>query len=83
MDRLTLQKTDPPVDYQNLPAMSWWKGVLDGQAIAWATCHNKHRALISEPDHVISSNGEVSPSLKCTHECEFNEHVTLDDWEEE
>lgn len=58
-----------------------WIYMKDQKTVA-VICPSCHRALCL-PNHRVSPDGSVRPSLVCTHAgCTFHEFVTLKDYKE-
>jgi zona occludens toxin (predicted ATPase) len=64
--------------------LSWVRSIHDGKQVVWLFCPEGHTAILQQPDggHDIADDGTVSPSVVCPHDdCDFHEHVVLEDWE--
>jgi len=61
-----------------------WKGVKSNDSLkrtAAFTCPKCGNAC-SLINHTIHSDGKVSPSLVCPHDCDFHEFIKLEGWQE-
>lgn len=61
----------------DIPWPAWERKKLDGEYVIWIYCPKcSQRGLLD--DHIILSDGTVTPSVVCGNEgCDFHEQVRL------
>ena len=73
----------PGISTTRFQPLTWRSGELETMGpAALVSCVNGHIASLIEPDHVITDEGFVHPSVVCpTKDCKWHETIKLAGWQ--